>query len=244
MMIFNSLKEKIQGISAGKVLHYVSLLLVMIVVSAIVSKVVISGEKIIKDNPKAIIDSVEKYYKDEQQKARQTSIEKAPKIATNLEKANPTIIGNRNGSKVVVEFFDYACGHCKRQAVEMKKVIKSNSDVKVVLADLAIMSQHSLAAAQTGVYVALKNPDKLERYYDELSQKQVNPESIKQVLKMIGLPENYVKLASKDSKVEEVLQRNFQAAREVGLQGTPALIINGKFVGGMTTADDVIAMLK
>ena len=202
-----------------------------------------SVKKAIQNNPKMIIDSVDKYYKDQQRKVVEEYTKKAPEIAKRLEKTNPSI-GNRNGSKVVVEFFDYACGHCKRQSVELAKVIKANNNVKVVLADLAIMSQHSLLSAQTGIYVALKNPSKLERYYSELSKKQINPESIKQVLTTIGLPENYMKLAEKDKQVEEIVRNNFQAAREIGLQGTPALIINGKFVGGMTTANDILAMLK
>ena len=197
----------------------------------------------IKNNPEIIISSVENYYKEKDKKAKEASLKKAPEIAKRLEVTNP-VLGNKNGSKVIVEFFDYACGHCKRQAVEMKKVIQENKDVKVVLADLAIMSQHSLSAAQTGVYISLKNPSKLERYYTELSQKQINLDTIKQTLKLIGLPENYITLASKDKNVEDIMMKNFQAARELGLQGTPALIIDGKFIGGMTTANDILAMLK
>ena len=245
MKIFDSIKENIKNVGYGKILNFLITVAISAIVACVVSaqKVKSSGKKMITDNPQAIIEAVEKYYKDEQRRAKEASSKKAPEVAKQLEKINPSL-GNKNGQKVIVEFFDYACGHCKRQAVELTKVMKADSDVKVVLADLAIMSQHSLTAAQTGVYIALNKPDKLERYYTELSQKQVNQETIKQVLKTIGLPENYIKLAGKDKAVEEVLQRNFQLAREIGLQGTPALIINGKFIGGMITADDIASMLK
>jgi len=228
-----------------KICNIAAIILICLAISVMVFKMMINGavENAIKNNPKIVIESVEKYYRDAQQRAREEAAKKAPKIAKTLEKTNP-VIGNKNGSKVIVEFFDYACGHCRRQANEISEVIKSNSDVKVVLADLAIMSQDSLAAAQTGIYIALHNPSKLHDYYLELSKKPIKQEMIKKVLNSIGLPENYIKLASKDKQVSEIMENNYNAAREIGLQGTPALIINGKFIGGMITANDILAMLK
>ena len=246
MKILDLLKEKTSSCNkCSQICHLVSVVLISSIVAIIVNKIMIksSVSKELKNNPKAIIDSVEGYYRNQQKKSQEEATKKAPKVAKNLEMTNP-VLGNKNGSKVIVEFFDYACGHCKRQATEIHKVIQADKDVKVVLADLAIMSQHSLTAAQTGVYIALKNPSKLERYYIALSQKQISPDTIKQTLKTIGLPENYVSLASKDKNVETIMQQNFNAAREIGIQGTPALIIDGKFVGGMITAGDILAMLK
>jgi len=247
MKIFNTSDNKFSSCTkCSKVCCVLSTIVISTIVAIVVNKIMFNKtvESAIKNNPKAIIDAVEKYYKDEQYRAKENASKKAPEIAKKLEKTNP-LIGNPKGSKVIVEFFDYVCGHCKRQAVELGKVIKEDSDVKVVLADLAIMSQYSLTSAQVGIYISLKNPDKLERYYHELSKLEINsPSVVKKVLNKLGLPENYIDLASKDKQVEQILQGNFQAAREVGLQGTPALIINGKLIGGMVTANDITAMLK
>ncbi len=245
MKVLDLLKNKSSCVKCSKVCNVLMIVFVCFIVSIIVLKTVGKSiiEDTIKNNPKIVIDSVENYYREAQKRAREESLKKAPEVAKRLEKTNP-VVGNKDGSKVIVEFFDYACGHCRRQAVELNEVIKSNNDVKVVLVDLAIMSQHSLLAAQTGVYISLNNPSKLKSYYSELSKKQINQESVKQVLASIGLPDSYIKLAAKDKKVNEILENNYNAAREIGLQGTPALIINGKFVGGMITAKDILTMLK
>lgn len=201
-------------------------------------------KKVIEKDPQFVVDAIEKMYREKQQKEQQERTKKAPEIAKQLENRNNTVLGNKKGKKVIVEFFDYACGHCKREAQELHKVIQQDKDVKVVLADMAIMSQHSLTAAQVGIYIGLYNPEKLEKYYLEMSKSNVDPQSIKKVLSKIGVKEDTIKKSAESSKVKEILESNFNAAREIGLQGTPALIVNGKFIPGMITADDIISILK
>ena len=79
---------------------------------------------------------------------------------------------------MVVEFFDYNCGHCKRQTVELKKLIGKNKDVKIVLVDMPILSANSLTAAQVGVYLAQHYPNKLEGYYNEMAKTQADFETV------------------------------------------------------------------
>ena len=50
--------------------------------------------------------------------------------------------------------------------------------------------------------------------------------------------------AKNDEKVRDVIEKNYGYAKELGLQGTPALIIGGQFVGGMISADQIESMLK
>lgn len=250
MKLLDSLKAKSCSLNGEcKKCCLICRLLANILISAIVAIIVnkcMGGndvKKVIKDNPKLIIESVDNFYKKEQEDRNKDMQKKAPEVAKKLESMNP-VLGNKDGSKVIVEFFDYACGHCKREAMELHKVIEKHPNVKVVLADLAIMSQHSHVAAATGIYVYLQNPNKLEQYYMLMSKSEVNAESIKKVLKSIGLPENYSEKAMKDERVKEILENNFEMARTIGLQGTPALIINGKMVPGAISFNDIDAMLK
>ena len=123
MKIFDFTKESIKNIGYGRIVNFLITVAISAIVACVVSaqKVKNSGKKMITDNPQAIIEAVEKYYKDEQRRAKEASSKKAPQVAKQLENTNPSL-GNKKGSKVIVEFFDYACGHCKRQAVEIHKV--------------------------------------------------------------------------------------------------------------------------
>jgi len=243
--IFNKNSDSCNG-KCCVICNIIATIVISLIVSLIVNATMGASrvKSVIKKDPEFIVDSINEMYKKKQDEERKNREKKAPEVAKSLNEKNNPYLGNKNGSKVIIEFFDYACGHCKKQSQELHKVIQQNKDVKVVLADLAIMSQHSLLSAQVGVYIGLYAPSKMEKYYLGMSKEQVTPENIKKVLKNIGLPENYVERATKDTKVREVLERNFNAARDMGLQGTPALVIGDKFIPGMITADDIISILK
>ena len=126
----------------------------------------------------------------------------------------------------------------------MQKLISDNKDVKIVMADLPILSENSLYAASLGVYIGLKNPEKFEKYYSATHKGNIDQNSLKNVLSSIGLPASYLDKAKQSDEVKKILESNYVAARELQLQGTPALIVNGTFIGGAVQAGDLKAMLK
>ena len=108
---------------------------------------------------------------------------------------------------------------------------------------MPFLSQGSVIASQVGMYIALNNPSKLEKYYEEISSKNTTNETIKSAIKNLGLPANYFDKAVKDKKVQEEISKNFEFSREVGIQGTPALIVNDKLING-SSAEEIKAMLN
>ncbi len=217
--------------------------IVSLIINLILNKNFLT-KKSIENNPKFIIDAIENMYKKEQQKQQQEASKKAPEIAKQIEKTSKSIIGNKNGSKLIVEFFDYNCGHCKRQAIELKKIISQNKNVKVILADLPILSANSLLAAQVGIYISLNENSKLEKFYTEFTKTQADLASIKAVLKKLNIDEKIIEKAKKDENIKSIIEQNYAYAKEIGIQGTPALIVNGKFFGGMIQASDLLSLLK
>ena len=246
--IFSKLfKKKSEcNLSCCKVCQVAMVVVISTIVSIIVSNVVSASKvkSVINKDPKFIIDALQNMEQKERQKSQEQASKNAPEVASKIIAESKSVLGNKNGSKVIVEFFDYNCGHCKRQSVELEKLISKDKEIKVVLADLPILSEDSFIAAQVGVYIALNNNNKLADFYHLLNQKRADKNAIKEVLKSVGLPANYLDKARKDSSVKKIIQENYEYAKQVGLQGTPALIINGKFIGGMVTEDDLKNMLK
>lgn len=244
MSILNKIKNKKNIEGCKKICSVVVIsAVVSLVINVLLSRNVLT-KKSIEKNPKFIIDAIEKMYKEEQQKQQQEASKKAPEIAKQIERSSKSVIGNKNGNKLIVEFFDYNCGHCKRQAVELKKIIEQNKDVKVILADLPILSANSLLAAQVGIYISLHENSKLEKFYTEFTKTQADPASIKAVLKKLKIDEKIIEKAKKDENVKSIIEQNYSYAKEIGIQGTPALIVNGKYFGGMIQASDLLSLLK
>ena len=250
MGVKNVLEKIKDSCTNNNVCNILCIVLISAIISVIVNKLMSGGnvekqvKKTITNDPRFIIDAIEKMYQNERKEAQEKMAKKAPEVAKKLQESKNPYLGKKNGSKIVVEFFDYACGHCKREATELVKLVKGDKDVKVILADLPIMTKNSLDAAQLGIYISLKNAGKFEKYYTMVSQKNVDPASLKMIVKALGLPENYITKSKNDKDVKNILQANYNYAREIGLQGTPALIVNGKFLPGAVSADDLKDMLK
>ena len=250
MGIKETLEKLKSNCKTTSVCNILGVILISAIVSIVVNKMMSGGnvekqvKKTIANDPKFIIDAIEKMYQNERKEAQEKMAKKAPEVAKKLQESNNPYLGKKNGSKIVIEFFDYACGHCKREAMELAKLTKEDKDVKVILADLPIMTKNSLDAAQLGIYISLKNANKFEKYYTMVSQKNVDPASLKIIIKALGLPENYIAKSKDDKDVKNILQANYNYAREIGLQGTPALIVNGKFLPGAVSANDLKDMLK
>src|SRR5262249_30910257 len=58
------------------------------------------------------------------------------------------VAGNPSGDVNVVEFFDYNCGYCRRSLPDVVKLIKDDGKIRLVLKELPILSDESVAAAK------------------------------------------------------------------------------------------------
>ena len=84
-------------------------------------------EAYIKANPTVIIDSVNDYYKAQEQERQKPTPKVAPaELVAEIvnDKANYSL-GNPKGKFVIIEFFDHQCGWCKKTNAEMRKAVKS-----------------------------------------------------------------------------------------------------------------------
>ncbi|MDD3798835.1 MAG: thioredoxin domain-containing protein, partial [Novosphingobium sp.] len=64
------------------------------------------------------------------------------------------VLGNPNGSKVLVEFSDFACTYCRASMAEVESLTADDPDLKVVIREFPILSEQSAAAARMGLAAA------------------------------------------------------------------------------------------
>jgi protein-disulfide isomerase len=221
--------------------------------------------KAIEANPTKVIEALQKGQELAQQKeeeARHGNVKDFVKEEANWKTA--PILGNPNGSKVVFEFFDFNCGYCKKAAADVKKLIAADKEVKVVLKNFPIMSPISSVMAKANVAASLQGQDKgADMYYaliegGVMAKVQAKAQNVKSqeeldkvvvdviagVAKKAGLDVKKFKSDMESQTVAEELMKSEKAARDLGIRGTPAFIINGKFYGGYMPADRMIEMVK
>ncbi|MGK3141321.1 thioredoxin domain-containing protein [Pantoea sp. C2G6] len=142
------------------------------------------------------------------------------------DKSVPSI-GPADASVVLVEFFDYQCIVCARQAVVMQSLMKNNPQVRFVFQEWPIFGARwkpSFNAAETGLRIwQQKGGDAYMNYHNALFATGHTEGALTQ--KDITAAAGKTKLKGKESDMLTILSRTDILAKNVGFQGTPGIIV-------------------
>lgn len=155
-------------------------------------------------------------------------------ILRNHETENLPTIGNINAEITIVEFFDYRCTYCAKQAEDFEKLLDNSDNIKIIYLEWPIFGDISDTAAKIALSV-WKNEPKI--YFDihnglmKLGPKMTK-NSIIQLLNEYDLNGKKLFNDAMDETDNEVINENFKLAKNLGLRGTPASIINDSVYPG------------
>ena len=186
----------------------------------------------IMNNPELIIKSVEKL----RQVAEQEDDDKKNFLIKNFELfANDKNIpwqGEKNASVILIEFFDYNCGYCKKSLDAITNIPKSYNNIKVSFRDYPILSTTSTSAAKAAL--AAQKQGKYFNFHSNLMKFQGNltEEDIFNIAKSSGLKIKQLKLDMDDPEIVTIINDTRDLAKSLGIRGTPTFLINGKLFAG------------
>lgn len=144
--------------------------------------------------------------------------------------------GNPQGDVTVVEFYDYNCGYCRANARTVRQLIAGDPKVRVVFRELPILAESSRTAARVSLLAASQG--KFNRFHDALfAGGRVTDASIAAAARTAGV--DTTRLASLRPKVEAELQRNFENAGRLGINGVPGWVIGDRIYPGALSLDDL-----
>ena len=187
----------------------------------------------IEDNPELIIKSVQKMQQKlyEEQMKKQQSLIKDNK-ASITSSSHPTL-GNTGGDVTIVKFYDYRCGHCKHAHKNLQNIMKSDSNVKVVLRAVPMLGPDSEKAARASLAAYTIAPSKFEKFHEKLlNAHSYNDNNIKKLARESGYDPTVVMSKMKSEEVSKLLQESQQAARVIGLRGVPGFLIGEDLIPG------------
>ena len=152
------------------------------------------------------------------------------------------VLGNPNGTVVLVEFSDYACPYCRLSVPEVEALIAANKDLKVVVREEAVISPDSddaarmaLAAADQGRYAAFHKA--------MFAKDHVAPATIDAAATEAGLDLAKAKAAIASGKYEAEIQNNQRIAEAIGFTGTPSWVIGNEAHSGAQSRDVLAAAI-
>jgi protein-disulfide isomerase len=141
--------------------------------------------------------------------------------------------GNPRGTTTIVEFYDPRCPYCKQLAPRLVDFAAKDRNVRLVYKDLPILGPASemgskalLAAARQGGYEALRAA-LMRGSSEDLTSAMIRNDAEK-----LGLDWKRLRHDMDDPAIAKRLAANKQLAADLGIQGTPTLVIGQKIVEG------------
>ena len=156
-----------------------------------------------------------------------------------------TVLGNPDGDVSVAEYFDFQCPYCKRDFPMVRKVVKEDGNVRLVMKDWPILSAASLHAARMAL--AAKALGKAESVIDTLmaTKGRLSQASVDATLAEAGFDVAALTAAYDKHKatIDGVIARNGQQADAFAFQGTPSYIVGLTLYPGILKEDDLKAAI-
>lgn len=205
-------------------------------------------ETIMKDylmeNPEIITEAMMALRVKQETEAQEQAKAKIVEYQNDFKSDTFPFAGNKDGDVVVVEFFDYNCGYCKKALPDVQALIAEDKNVKVVFMDMPILGPTSLTASKWAL--AAQEQGKYFEYHAALMEHLGGKEEsdLAEIAKVVGLDVEKMKQDANSDKVQNKINKSMKIAQDIGIQGTPAFIVGDKLYRGYIGEDALLKSVK
>ncbi len=154
------------------------------------------------------------------------------------KKANGPARGPANAPVMIVEFSDLQCPHCKEANPTVERLLNENSNVRFVSQNFPLPS-HNWAerAAEYADCVGRASNDAYWKFVDGVfaAQEQITADNADEKLKGIadtaGVNGSDISACAAKPDTQARVEASVQLGKELGVNSTPTLFVNGRPVG-------------
>ena len=180
-------------------------------------------------NPQILPEMAEAYQRGDAQN-------RLAQIADEVKQPFPgAVLGNPDGSKVLVKFTDYGCTYCRQSVAAIDKLIATDPELKVVVREWPIFdgseqaARMALAAAKQGKYPAF--------YHAMFEQGPPSEGTIARAAQIAGLDIAAAEAFAQSDEATAELAKTMAFARTLQFTGTPSWVAGGEVIEGLVPAE-------
>lgn len=199
-------------------------------------------EQIVKDylmaHPEVLVESLNEFQK--KQEAAEAEAQREALVSRQDELfKNPAspVLGNPKGDVTLVEFFDYQCGYCKAVHSDVRRLIDSDTNIRLVYKEFPILGPASITASRAAL--AAQRQGKYDALHVALMENrgQLDDDKIYRIAVSAGLDLDRLKKDMQAPEISEALQKNLRLASDLNIRGTPAFVVGDQIVPGAIGLD-------
>ena len=159
-----------------------------------------------------------------------------------LYRGGPPTIGAADAKVSIVMFYDYNCSFCRTSHLLLAPFLAANSDVQIVLKDIANYGKDSAAISK--IVIASRKQNKFLIFHEALMRRQgaISELIAIDIARKIGID---VDLARRDAALPETarhLASTRGLASRLNVEGTPLFVVGHNGIAG--APDDLIDQLS
>jgi protein-disulfide isomerase len=152
------------------------------------------------------------------------------------------IRGSADAPVTIMTFSDYQCPYCIRSEPVLAEVLSRYPDqVRVVHRHFPLDTIHPFARPAAEAAMCADEQGKFWEFHDAIFARagQLSEGSFAEIGSELGLDGDAMGLCITERRYAEYVQNDFDSGQKAGVEGTPAFFVNGLFLKGSRTADDL-----
>ena len=167
-------------------------------------------------------------------------------IIRNYETAALPTVGNSEADYTIIEFFDYRCGYCSKQANDFQKLLNNSDNVKIIYMEWPIFGDISDTAAKIALIVWQRHPNLYFEVHNQFMQlgSKMKKVSLVDILNKVDLNGEEIFQEAVSQKSNDIIEANMKLAKSLGLRGTPASIVNDSIYPGYLQYKTLETLIK
>jgi protein-disulfide isomerase len=157
------------------------------------------------------------------------------------------VLGNPEGDITIVEFLDYQCGYCKRAHPEIKALLESDPDIRLIQKEYPVLGPASQMAARAASAVLIaQGPEVYNRFTDALMLHDgpLNEQVLLALAEESGVDIDRMLDLGNGDEVGAQLSRNLQLGRDMEISGTPTFVIGDQMLRGYAPASTFRSLIE
>lgn len=154
-------------------------------------------------------------------------------------------LGPADAPLTVVVFSDFQCPFCGKLAPTIHELPQRHDDVRVVFRQLPLPN-HSNARPAAKAALAADRQGKFWEMHDALfdADGQINTKEIEAIARDVGLDMAQFASDLGDPALEAIVAEDEALAKQLGVSGTPASFVNGRYISGAQAAESFDALIE
>ncbi len=192
------------------------------------------------EHPEVLVEVMQELDKRQKAESESKASDAISKNADEIYKSAKDFVGgNVKGDVTIVEFFDYQCGYCRTAANQLQQATSDDGQVRVVFKEFPILGPGSVTASRAAIASIRQN--KYMPFHMALLHRKgpLTDDIVFEVAKDNGIDVTKLKKDMEDPSVMDTIKGNYELARTLQIEGTPAFIIGNELVPGAISADEI-----